>query len=192
MPADVIRAIAEIDRITARDRVLIRAFRGEEADVTETPDKAAALVDAVRVLTDMGVAHALIGGVAVGIRSGSPRATLDTDLAVMSTVDHADLRSAFLAAGFRLVGEFPHSINFRHRSGEPLQLAFDPGFDPMIARAERLSFAGLAVPIVTLSDLISMKERAAADPARRPSKRLRDQADVALLRGDVPDPDEGW
>ncbi len=33
---------------------------------------------------------------------------------------------------------------------------------------------------------------AASDPARRPSKALRDRADVELLRGDVPDPDEGW
>jgi hypothetical protein len=42
------------------------------------------------------------------------------------------------------------------------------------------------------SDLIAMKERAAADPAHRRSKALRDRADVELLRGDVPDPDEGW
>jgi len=33
--------------------------------------------------------------------------------------------------------------------------------------------------------------RAAAEPARRRSQALRDQADAALLRGDVPDPDEG-
>jgi len=37
-----------------------------------------------------------------------------------------------------------------------------------------------------------MNERAAADPERRSSKRLRDPADIALLKGDVPDPDEGW
>ena len=46
--------------------------------------------------------------------------------------------------------------------------------------------------VVTTSDLIDMKERAAADPALRPSKALRDAADAALLRGDVPDSDEGW
>jgi hypothetical protein len=46
--------------------------------------------------------------------------------------------------------------------------------------------------VVTTEDLIVMKERAAADPARRRSKTLRDQADIALLRGDVPRPDEGW
>jgi hypothetical protein len=45
---------------------------------------------------------------------------------------------------------------------------------------------------VTRDDLVAMKERAAADPTRRKSKRLRDQADIALLLGDVPDPDEGW
>ena len=44
------------------------------------------------------------------------------------------------------------------------------------------------LPLVALGVL----ERAAANPARRRSKALRDQADVALLRGDVPDPDEGW
>ena len=36
------------------------------------------------------------------------------------------------------------------------------------------------------------KDRAASDPAKRRSKALRDAADAALLRGDVPDPDEGW
>jgi hypothetical protein len=45
---------------------------------------------------------------------------------------------------------------------------------------------------VTTEDLIVMKERAAADPGPRRSRALQDAADVALLRGDVPDPDEGW
>lgn len=62
----------------------------------------------------------------------------------------------------------------------------------------RLGFAldpvtlGVSVAIVRKDDLIAMKERAAADPGLRRSKRLRDEADVALLRGDVPNPDEGW
>lgn len=42
------------------------------------------------------------------------------------------------------------------------------------------------------ADLITMKQRAANDPGRRRSKALRDLADIALLEGDVPDPDEGW
>ena len=39
---------------------------------------------------------------------------------------------------------------------------------------------------------VAVKERAAGDPARRPTKALRDRADVAALRGDVADPEEGW
>ena len=96
------------------------------------------------------------------------------------------------AAGFSLRGEFAHSVNLRHASGEPLQLVFDPQFDPMIERAEEMRFGDVTVRVVTTSDLIEMKDRAAADPARRRSKALRDAADAALLRGDVPDPDEGW
>jgi hypothetical protein len=73
-----------------------------------------------------------------------------------------------------------------------VQVVFDPAFDPMIEHAEPLEVAGSRVRVVTTADLIAMKERAVADPARRPSKALRDRADVALLRGDIPDPDEGW
>jgi predicted nucleotidyltransferase len=83
-------------------------------------------------------------------------------------------------------------MNFRHLSGEPVQIVFDPAFDPMIERAEPLEVTGVRVRVVTTADLIAMKERAAADPAQHPSKALRDKADIALLRGDVPDPDEGW
>jgi len=154
--------------------------------------KLAALIDVVRALDRLDAGHALVGGVAVGIRSGVPRATLDTDIAVRSTVPAGSIRAALTSAGFSLTGTFAHSLNFRHLSGEPVQILFDPAFDPMIERAEPLEVAGIRVRVVTTADLIAMKERAAADPAQRPSKALRDQADIALLRGDVPDPDEGW
>ncbi|HXJ65371.1 MAG TPA: nucleotidyltransferase [Actinomycetota bacterium] len=68
----------------------------------------------------------------------------------------------------------------------------DPVFDEMIERAEEMDVAGVTIRIVTKTDLIAMKERSAADPRRRRSIALRDQADIELLRGDVPDPDEGW
>jgi hypothetical protein len=73
-----------------------------------------------------------------------------------------------------------------------VQIVTDPEFDPMIDRVEPLDVAGFRIRVVTTADLIAMKERAAADPARRASMALRDRADVALLRGDVPGPDEGW
>jgi hypothetical protein len=183
--------LGAIAAVTSRDRLLIAAAAGGGA-MAEPPDKLAALVDATRVLDTLGVRHAVIGGVAVGVRSGVPRATIDTDFAVVSTADRDAIERALTAAGFRKTGAFAHSVNLRHASGEPVQLAFDPPFDAMIDRAERVAVAGVLVPIVTKEDLIAMKQRAAADPARRRSKRLRDEADVALLTGDVPDPDEGW
>lgn len=95
-------------------------------------------------------------------------------------------------AGLRKTGEFRHSVNFRHASGEPVRLAFDPDFDPIIESAETFQVAGLRIAVVRKEDLVLMKRRAAGDPSRRKSKRLRDQADIELLLGDVPDPDEGW
>ena len=183
-------ALRAITRVTARERLRIASARGVAMD--ESADKQAALADVVRALDQLGAAHAVVGGVAVGIRSGVPRATIDTDVAVRSTVERRAIVDALTAAGLRLTGTFAHSLNFRHSSGEPVQIVFDPEFDPMIDRAEPLDVAGVRIRVVTTADLIAMKERAATDPARRRSKALRDQADIELLRGDVPDPDEGW
>ena len=155
-------------------------------------DQLAAIFDTVRALRKGDIAHAIIGGIAVGIRSGVPRATDDIDLAVATTAARSDVRTVLAEAGFELRGEFDHSINFRHPNGEPIQVAFDPEFDPMIERAEALSIGSETVPVVLKEDLIEMKERAARDPGRRRSKALRDRADAELLRGDLPDPDEGW
>ena len=187
MHASTLQAIV---RVTARERLLIASARGEA--MAESPDKVAALADVVGALDRLGAPHALVGGVAVGLRSGVPRATVDTDVAVRSTVERSAIVDALTGAGLHLAGTFAHSLNFRHPSGEPVQIVVDPGFDPMIDRAELLEVAGIGLRVVTTADLISMKERAAADPARRRSKALQDQADIALLRGDVPGPDEGW
>jgi hypothetical protein len=179
-----------ISRLTTRERSLIAGTRGAAMD--EAPDKIEALVDSVRALDRLGAPHAIVGGVAVGLRSGVPRATLDTDIAVRSTVERISIVEALTATGLRLTGTFSHSLNFRHASGEPVQIVVDPAFDAMIDRAEPLELGAVRIRVVRTDDLIAMKERAAADPARRRSKALRDQADIALLRGDVPDPDEGW
>lgn len=154
-------------------------------------DQLAALIDLATVLDQEGIPFAIIGGIAVGIHSAAPRATNDVDCAVPTSVV-SEAIEALTAAGFLVTGRFEHSINLRHRGGEPVQIAFDPAFDPMIGRAERIEVAGTPILLVRRDDLISMKERAAADPARRRSKALRDQADIELLRGDVPGPDEGW
>jgi hypothetical protein len=185
--------IAEISRLSARERRLISHARETETIMQPEPDKLAALIDTARALEKAGVRYALIGGLAVGIHAGVPRATVDVDVAAYAGGGRRDIAvTALEEAGFTKTGEFEHSVNFRHASGEPVQLAFDPDFDAMIERAETMNVAGTKVAVVRKEDLIAMKQRAAADPSRRKSKRLRDQADIELLLGDVPDPDEGW
>jgi hypothetical protein len=179
-------------RATRREQDLLGRRSGYPGAVSQLPDKLAAIRAATRAMSEEGFAFALIGGLAVGVRSGVARATLDVDFAVPTTVEPARLIAAFLRHGFRLKGQFAHSVNFEHESGEPVQMAFDAAFDAMIGRAEIMTFGEIELPVVTTEDLIAMKRRAAADPARRRSKALRDQADIALLEGDVGDPDEGW
>jgi hypothetical protein len=158
----------------------------------DLPDKLAAIQAATVAFREQGASFALIGGVAVGIRTGVPRATLDVDFAVSTAADRVKLSEALARHGFRPRGTFAHSMNFVHASAEPVQLAFDAAFDAAIGRAELVRFGPLELPVVTRDDLIAMKRRAAADPTRRRSKALRDEADIALLEGDVPGPDEGW
>lgn len=157
----------------------------------EQGDQLTALLDLTRTLTNASIPYALIGAIAVGIHTDFPRATNDVDVAV-STFARDDVATALAAAGFVVTGEFEHSVNLRHSNGEPVQVSFDATFDQMIERAGNIEIAGTSVRIVTKADLIASKERAANDPARRRSKALRDQADIELLRGDVPGPDEGW
>lgn len=184
--------LAEAAAATEREQRLATASSSYAGDVPVLPDKLAALEEAAAVFAEQRVPHALIGGLAVGIRSGVPRATLDVDFAVATRVDRAWLRQKLSEHGFSAIGAFAHSDNFRHSSGEPVQLAYDAAFDPMIERAEAMAFGSLVLHVVTKADLIAMKQRAAADPGLRRSKALRDQADIALLEGDVPDADEGW
>lgn len=124
-----------------------------------------------------------------------PRATLiaemPVDVAAHSGAGRETAVKALEPAGLKKTGEFEHSVNFRHASGEPVQLAFDVGFDATIERAESINVAGSSIMIVGNEDLIARKQRAVADPAQRKSKRLRDPAGIEVLLGDVPGPDEG-
>ena len=186
------RALERAIFATDRELLLARGRARPGDDMSTLPDKLGAIADTSRTLERLNVGHALIGGLAVGIHTNVPRATLDVDFAVDSRIDRDAAVCAMTAAGFQHTGTFAHSLNFRHESGEPVQLAMDPEFDPMLGRAETVEVGELTIRVVSKVDLIAMKQRAAADPKRRRSKALRDQADLALLLGDVPDPDEGW
>jgi hypothetical protein len=152
--------------------------------VSELEDKLAALETAEAVFSQNSIPYALVGGLAVGLRSGVPRATLDSDFAISSAVDRVWVSERFVALGFQVKGQFAHSIHLLHASGELVRLIFDPGFDPMIERAEVLALGDIDLKVVTREDLLAMKRRAAEDPERARSKSLRDQADLVLLEGE--------
>src|SRR6266487_4120738 len=146
--------VAATARATARERLLIAARRGGAME--GSGDQLASLLDAARALSDAGIAHALIGGIAVGIHSEVPRATQDIDIAVASNVPRDTVVAALTAAGFELAGRFPHSLNLRHAGGERVQLAIDPFFDQMIERAETVEVGGVPIRVVSRDDLIAM------------------------------------
>jgi hypothetical protein len=138
-----------------------------------------------RILAEEEVAYAVIGGVALQVHRHEPRTTIDIDLAL---VDRAAWPSSALeAAGFRRTGLFEHSENWISADGTPVQITDDPVLAACVGRAGVIEIDGLPLPILAPLDLLRAKLRAAADPARRRSKRLLDLADAQGLVEDHPE-----
>jgi hypothetical protein len=189
MPQTPSQILAVTSSLTATARALIG---GSSMADLQPGNQLDTLLDAVSGLDAAGVQSALIGGLAVGIRAAVPRATMDVDLVAVSGVERSAVVAALTAAGFTHQGSFAHSENFLHTTGEPVQVAFDPAMDGAILRAEVIAVGDRTIRVVQTDDLIAMKERAGQDPSRRPSKALRDLADVALLREDGAELEDGW
>lgn len=147
--------------------------------------KEPALLALAATLDAKGLKWAIIGGVAAQVRLDEPRTTLDIDVALLR---RADLPRAELEkAGFRQTGSFPHSDNWLGPGDVPVQFADDPELSGAVDRATRVALGLVSLPIITALDLLRSKIRAASDPSRRRSKRLRDQADAVALLEQQPD-----
>ena len=154
-------------------------------DPSDTKERPLRLV--ADLLNRAGVPCALIGGVAVQIRTTEPSTTLVIDVAVPRFDDVP--RAALLAAGFDHTGRHEHSDNWRAPPSGPGGLrtavqfsAEDVGITDAVAHAELTDLAdGLRMRVATPADLIVLKLAAAAEPRRRPSKRQHDIADVVEL-----------
>lgn len=144
------------------------------------------------VLDRAGVAYALIGGVAIQIRTTEPRTTLDIDVAVPRFADVPG--DELLAAGFDHTGRHELSDNWRAPptgpGGQRTVVQFsaeDVGIAEAVSHAELTDLAdGLRMRVATAADLIVLKLEAAAEPRRRPSKRQYDLADVVALMEQYP------
>ena len=180
---------------TARSRLAV-GFRLDAlwaetmgVDPSDTKERPLRLV--ADLLNQAGVSYALIGGVAIQIRTTEPRTTLDIDVAVPRFDDIP--RAALLAAGFDHTGRHEHRDNWRSPPAGPGGLrtgvqfsAEDVGIADAVAHAELTDLAeGLRMRVATPADLIVLKLASAAEPCR-PSKRQHDIADVVALMEEYP------
>ncbi|MGH7265993.1 MAG: nucleotidyl transferase AbiEii/AbiGii toxin family protein [Candidatus Rokuibacteriota bacterium] len=137
-----------------------------------------------RVLAEAGTAYAIIGGVALQVHQTEPRTTLDIDLAVRRFGDVP--RRGLEAAGFAPTGRFAHSENWVGLDGTPVQFTDDPALARAIERADEVPLDEVRLRVIRRVDLLHEKLRAAADPARRRSKRGQDLADAQALLESTP------
>lgn len=137
------------------------------------------------VFAEAGVPYAIVGGVALQVHRREPRTTLDIDVVV---TDRAAIPARSLeAAGFRRTASFEHSENWSGPDDTPVQITDDVLLAAAIPRAVTLELGQLRLRLLAPADLLHAKLRAAADPARRRSKRIQDLADAVGLLEDHPD-----
>jgi hypothetical protein len=169
------------------DRLWAESIGMPAGDTKERPLRLVA-----QVLERSGTPYALIGGLAVQLRTAEPRTTLDIHVAVAS-FDQVPC-AALLAAGFEHTGRHAHSDNWLAPAGNGVGSrvavqfsAEDVGIAAAVAAAEMTEVAdGLRLRVATAADLIQLKLAAAAEPQRRPSKRQHDVADVVALLEEHP------
>ncbi len=147
--------------------------------------KRPALLALAEVFAEANVPYAIIGGVALQVHLAESRTTLAIDIAVAAygQIPRAQLE----AAGFSCTGRFSHSENWIGPEGTPVQFTDDPALTEAITRAEEIELENIRLRVISRTDLLHEKLRAASDPARRRSKRLQDLADAQGLLEATPD-----
>jgi hypothetical protein len=164
-------SVEELLRVSAKLDVRFHVLRGD-AVVTS---KERAFRELFRILEESGTRYALIGGLAVQLWGEEARTTLEIP------------GPALEAAGFRRLQRHEHSENWMGPDDTPVQFSQDPAFASLIEHAVPRDLEGGRVRVAPAIELVHSKLRAARDPARRPSKRLRDLADVQALIEREPD-----
>jgi hypothetical protein len=139
--------------------------------------------DVVRLCKSLGP-YCLIGGLAVNCYV-EPVYTLDADLVLVPGA-LSELPSRLQAAGFA-VETFPHSINGQRGSSQlRIQFTTDPRYGEFPARAREFVVLGETVAVASLEDVFQGKLWAWFDPARRLTKRKKDELDLLRLAESYP------
>jgi hypothetical protein len=139
----------------------------------------------VDVLERADVRWCAIGGVAVNHWAAEPMVTQDVDF-VVAAHDVERVVALLDAAGFRSE-RFEWSVNFKGRSAVSLRLSTEAFYEDYPLRAVAADVNGILMRVASLKDTLEGKVKASADAGRRPSKRLKDLADIARLVEAHPD-----
>ncbi len=143
-----------------------------------TMDQSEFLDRLIALLAAEGIRYCVVDGQAVNAYA-DPVVSLDLDLAV--AVDDLARTEARLAAVFSLE-RHPHSLNVADAgSNLRVQIQIDSRYTAFVERAAPRDVLGIRLPVAAVEDVLQGKVWAASDPDRRPSKRLKDLADIARL-----------
>ena len=121
---------------TRREQLLLARSVGYAGPVSGLPDKLGAIDAAAQVFADHAIDYALIGGLAVGIRSGVPRATLDVDFAIATHVDRKASLPGSWTEDFSSSASSPTASTSSTTAANPFSSHSMPRSIPMIERAQ--------------------------------------------------------
>jgi hypothetical protein len=137
----------------------------------------------IELLDQAGIAHALIGGIAVGLH-GYPRSTGDIDLLVDGS-RRKDVVDRMNAAGYALAASTEEVLHFAGPVPVDMLLARREATRLMLRDATRVTSIGANV--LRVEDIIGLKIQAFSNDRKR---QWHDQADIAeLIRAN---PDMEW
>lgn len=136
------------------------------------------------LLEENHLRYCVVGDQAVNAYA-DPVVSLDLDIVI--AVDQLELAEELMRREFA-VARFPYSLNI-DAAGSALrvQVQMDERYFDFVDRALTRDVLGLALPVADIADVLKGKIWAASDPGRRPSKRLKDFADIARVLEQRPD-----
>ncbi len=153
----------------------VRAYAFWKAAVDDRVDFLDRLIGA---LAEHRIRYCLVGGQGVNAYV-EPVVSLDLDV-VIAADQLAEAERLFRETF--VVERFPHSLNISLPGSDlRVQLQTDPRYAGFVDHAVEREVLGLRLPVARLEDVLQGKLWAVMDPARRPSKRQKDLADIARL-----------
>ena len=145
---------------------------------TVVADKSDFLGSLISFLDEQKVRYCVIGGQAVNAYV-DPVVSLVLD--VVLAFEQLERVEPLLRRRFD-VERFAHSLNVSDKDSDlRVQIQTDPRYAGFVARASIRDVLGTPLAVADIVDVLQGKVWAASDPTRRPSKRLKDLADIARI-----------